>query len=336
MDLSTIYMGLKLKNPLVPSASPLTREIDNIKRMEDSGAAAVVLFSLFEEQLTHEALELDHYLDRDAEGYGEATSFFPNLATYNTGPDAYLEHIAAAKRATEIPIIASLNGVTPGGWMEFARQMEKAGADAVELNIYFIPTNPELTGGEIEQRYLEIISGVKQAVEIPVAVKLHPFFSNLTNMGRRMVEAGADALVLFNRFYQPDIDLEALEVVPNLVLSTPDDTRLPMRWLAILRGQVPADLAGSTGVHDPTDVIKLLMAGADVTMMTAALLRYGIDHLGRVEAGIRTWMEEHQYESVEQMKGSMSHKSCPDPEAFERGNYMRALKSYDATGRRIM
>jgi len=336
MDLKTLYMGLDLENPLVPSASPLSRDLGNIKRMEDAGASAVVLFSLFEEQITHDTLELDHMLERDAEGYAEATSYFPDLASYNQGPEGYLEHIVAAKKAVDIPIIASLNGVTPGGWMEYAKKIEQAGADGLELNIYFIPTDPEQSGADIEQRYVDIVRGVKEAVDLPVAVKLNPFFTNLAHMSRRLVDAGADALVLFNRFYQPDIDLDELDVVPNLVLSSSASTRLPMRWIAILKGKIHADLAATTGVHDPEDVIKLTMVGADVTMMTAALLRHGIEHIGQLEKGVRRWMEEHEYESLEQMKGSMSHKNSADPSAFERGNYMKALKSYDETGTRLL
>ena len=335
MDLKTKYMGMELASPLVASASPLSKSLDGIKKMEDSGASAIVLYSLFEEQISHESMELDHYLDRDAEGYAEATSFFPDLENYNLGPDGYLDHIRKAKDALEIPVIASLNGITFGGWVDYAKRMQDAGADAIELNVYFVATNPLETGAEVEERYVRILEGVKASVSIPVAMKLSPFFSSMSNMASRLDRSGADGLVLFNRFYQPDIDLDALEVHPNLVLSTPGSMRLPLRWIAILDGHVEASLAASGGVHSGTDALKMVMAGADVTMVTAALLKNGLGHFKVMHDEMVRWMEEHEYESIRQMKGSMSQKSCPDPMAFERGNYMRALQSYDASGSRI-
>jgi len=328
MDLSTTYLGLKLKNPLVPSASPLSRKLDTIRAMEDAGASAVVLYSLFEEQLKHEANELDHYLVRDSDSYGEALSYFPDLGSYNNrGPEEYLNHLHAAKEAVDIPVIGSLNGVSTGGWIEYARKMQEAGADALELNVYFVPTDPALTGADIENRYIDVLKAVKGAVSIPVAVKLSPFFSSTANMCQRLVDAGADGLVLFNRFYQPDIDLESLTVTPNVVLSRPSSGRLPMRWIAILYSHLKASLAATTGVHTHEDVLKMLMAGADVTMMASALIEHGVWHLAAVRESLVRWMEEREYESVEQMKGSLSHKSCCEPAAFERANYMKALAS---------
>jgi len=327
MDLKTNYMGLELKNPLVPSASPLSQHVDNVRAMEDAGASAVVLFSLFEEELIHEQRELDYYLIRDAEAYNEATSYFPDIDSFKTGPEGYLEHIRKVKDAVDMPVIASLNGVSTGGWVSFASKIEQAGADALELNVYFIPTDAQMVGTEVEQIYLDILADVKRAVKIPVAMKLSPYFSSLANMATRLSDAGADGLVLFNRFYQPDIDLEKLEVSPTVSLSTSNSTRLPMRWLAILRGVVKASLAASSGVHTAEDVIKMLMVGADVTMMTSALLQHGVGHIKTVHQAIERWMNEHEYDSIEQMKGSMSRKSYQAPAAFERANYMKALHS---------
>lgn len=326
IDLTTTYMGLKLKTPLVPSASPLSHELDSICRLEDVGAAAVVLYSLFEEQLHQESVELDIHLSAHTESFAEATSYLPAAGDFRIGPEGYLNHIRKAKKAVNIPIIASLNGTTVGGWIDYAKQIEQAGADAIECNIYSLPANPALSGSEIEQTYLDIVKAVKAAVHIPVAVKLSPFFSNMANMAKRLDEAGADALVLFNRFYQPDIDLEELEVIPNVLLSTPQALRLPLTWVGILFGRVRANLAATSGVHGPEDVIKLLMVGADVTMLCSTLLRNGTSHLRYIEDGIREWMEKHEYESVEQMKGSMSQLRCPNPAAFERAQYMKAVK----------
>ncbi len=329
MDLRTTYMGLNLKTPLVVSAcQPLSDDIGKIRKIEDAGAAAVVLYSLFEEQLRLESQELDHHLAAGTESYAESLSYFPDAESYSLGPDEYLEHIRKAKDAVKIPVIASLNGSTPGGWTDFAKQIEKAGADALELNIYNIPSDINLTGAVVEQTYLDIVKAVKGAVKIPVAVKLSPFFSNMANIAKQIDDAGANALVLFNRFYQPDINLDELEVQPSVLLSTPQALRLPLRWLAILHGKIRADLAGTSGVHTAQDALKLLLAGADCTMMASALLVRGVDHLRTVEQGMREWMETHWYESVEQLQGSMSQMKCPNPSAFERAQYMRAITSF--------
>jgi len=331
MDLSTTYLGLKLRTPLVPSAAqPLTENVDNIKRMEDAGAAAVVMHSLFEEQLSLERRDLFHSMTQGTESFAEALSFFPEPSEFHVGPELYLKNIVNAKAAVRIPIIASLNGSTPGGWVEYAKEIEKAGADALELNIYWIPTDPSLTSIRIEDTYAEILRSVKAQVSIPVAVKLSPFFSNFANMARRLESVGANGLTLFNRFYQPDIDLESLEVAPNILLSTPMAMRLPLRWIAILRDQLTLSLAATSGIHRATDAIKMLLVGADVTMLCSALLRHGVKHITTVENEIRQWMEEHEYESMRQLQGSMSQKNCPDPTAFERAQYMRAVSSYRA------
>jgi len=328
MDLSTTYLGMKLRTPLVPSASPLSEEIDGIRRMEDAGAAAVVLHSLFEEQLVHERFELNHHLTEGTESFAEALTFIPEPDEFHLGPEGYLDHVRRAKEATRIPIIASLNGVSSGGWIDYAHLIEQAGADALELNIYYIPTAPEMTGAEVEQTYLDILHMVKSVIRIPVAVKLSPFFSNLANIAGQLDSAGAGALVLFNRFYQPDIDLENLVVRPNVILSTPQALRLPMRWIAILYGRIKADLAATSGIHTAQDVIKMLLAGASVTMLCSVLMRHGIDRLRVIEEGLRQWMEEHEYDSVQQMRGSMSQRNCANPSEFERAHYMRALQSY--------
>lgn len=329
MDLSTTYLGLKLRSPLVPSAAQaLTESVDNLKRMEDAGAAAVVMHSLFEEQLSLERRELFESLTQGTESFAEALTYFPEMEEFHAGPELYLEHLQKVKAAVKIPIIASLNGSTPGGWVEYARKMELAGADAIELNIYWIPTDPSLSSIRIEDTYVEILRSVKEQVDIPVAVKLSPFFTNFANMARRLEVAGADGLTLFNRFYQPDLDLEQLEVTPNILLSTPMAMRVPLRWIAFLRGQLRLSLAATSGIHRATDALKMLMAGADVTMLCSALLRHGIKHLTTVENDLKAWMEKHEYESVNQLRGSMSQKNCPDPAAFERAQYMRAVSSY--------
>ncbi len=329
MDLTTTYLGMTLRTPLVPSASPLSEEIDNIKRMEDNGAAAVVLHSLFEEQLRMESEALDYHLTRGTESYAEALTYFPQVQQFHLGPDEYLNLIRKAKSAVDIPVIASLNGASIGGWVDYAQEMEKAGADALELNIYFIPTDLDQSGEDVEQTYLTIVKAVKAAVKIPVAVKLSPFFSNMANMAKRLDEVGVDGLVMFNRFYQPDIDLAELSVKPNVLLSTPQAMRLPLRWIAILYGRIQADLAATSGVHLAEDVIKMLMAGAKITMMASALLRHGIEHLKVVEQGMREWLETYEYESVRQMQGSMSQKNVANPSAFERAQYIQALQNYD-------
>jgi dihydroorotate dehydrogenase (fumarate) len=328
MDLSTSYCGLKLKNPIVPSASPLSHALDTMRRLEDAGASAIVMYSLFEEQIEHETKELNHYTTYGTESFAEALSYFPEVGEYNLGPDEYITMIRKAKQSLGIPVIGSLNGVSPGGWISYAKKIEEAGADALELNVYYIPTDPKRTGQDVENLYVDILKQVKQTVRIPVAMKLGPFFSAMANMAARLDDAGADALVLFNRFYQPDIDLETLEVKPNVILSTPQALRLPLRWIAILHGRVKANLAATSGIHNAEDVLKMLMAGADVTQMCSSLLRNGPHHIERVLADLTQWMQEHEYVSVRQMKGSMSQKSIADPAAFERANYMKALQSF--------
>lgn len=328
MDLTTNYLGLKLRTPLVPAASPLSQELAGIRRMEDAGAAAVVLYSLFEEQLVRERLELHHHLTQGTESFAEALTYFPAPANFDHGPEKYLRHIQQAKAATDIPIIASLNGNSPGGWTDYAQQIEQAGADALELNIYHLPANPAHTAADVEQLYVDILAAVKAVVTIPVAVKLSPFFSSFANFARRMTDAGAAGLVLFNRFYQPDIDLEHLEVRTNVLLSRPQALRLPLRWIAILYGQVNVDFAATSGVHTADDALKLLMAGASITQLCSVLLERGIEHISVIERHMREWLAEHEYESVRQMQGSMSQQHCPDPSAFERAQYMRAVQSY--------
>ncbi len=329
MDLTTTYLGLQLRSPLVVgAAAPLTEDIDKIKRMEDAGAAAVVLHSLFEEQLTQEQYELQHHLEYGTHSFAEALTYFPEPEDFHVGPEEYLNHICQAKEMVNIPIIASLNGSTLGGWTDYARQIEQAGADALELNIYYVPTDFDLTANQVEENYLDILRSVKSAVTIPVAIKLSPFFSNMANMAKQLTDAGADGLVLFNRFYQPDINIEALEVQPNLLLSTPQAMRLPMRWIAILYGRLHVDLAATSGIHKPQDVLKMLMAGANATILVSVLLRHGIEHIQAIEEGIRRWMAEYEYESVKQMQGSMSQINCPDESAFERAQYMKAIQSY--------
>jgi dihydroorotate dehydrogenase (fumarate) len=328
MDLSTTYMGLKLKNPLVPSAGPLTADVDKIRQLEDAGAPAVVLHSLFEEQIRHEAEELDHLTNNPAYVSAESQTYFPAADDYRRGPDEYLEHIRQAKLAVGIPVIASLNGMTVGGWSDYAAQMQAAGADAIELNVYFVATDPHLTAQEVEDRYVQILKAVKSKVKVPVAMKLSPYFSATAAMAKRLDDAGANGLVLFNRFYQPDIDLDNLEVVPDLVLSTPFELRLPLRWIAILHGKVKASLAATSGIGSASDVLKVMMAGADIAQVCSILLRRGPQALTTILGDMRAWMEEKEYISVQQMKGSMSQKNVADPAAFERANYMRTLNSY--------
>jgi dihydroorotate dehydrogenase (fumarate) len=313
---------------LVASASPLCESLDSIRRMEDAGAAAVVLHSLFEEQINLESHHLDRYLSYGTESYAESLTYFPDMTSYNLGPDAYLEHIRRAKAAVEIPLIGSLNGVSTGGWITYARKIEQAGADALELNVYYIPADPELTGGQVEQMYVDLVRDVKRNVTIPVAVKLGHSFSAMANLARRLGAAGADALVLFNRFYLPDFDLETLDVVPRLTLSSSDELLMRLHWIAILYGHVRADLAVTGGVHTGADVLKAMMAGARVAMMTSALLKHGIEHLRGVRTELLEWMEAHEYESIAQMQGSMSYRSVREPAAFERANYMKVLSSY--------
>lgn len=328
MDISTSYLGLDLKNPIVPSSSPLTCELDSVKKLEDAGAAALVMHSFFEEQIQFEAEELDHFLLHGTDSCAEAISYFPEADDYRLGPEEYLEQIRKIKKTVDIPVIASLNGVSTGGWIDYAKKMQDAGADAIELNVYFLPTDLNKSSADIEQVYVDVAKAVKSSVIIPVALKLSPFFTNVVNISNRLVSAGADGLVLFNRFYQPDIDIEKLEVEPNLKLSKAREKRLPLRWIAILYGRIQADLAHTTGIYTATDVIKSVMAGANVTMMCSALLKHGENHIADVLKDTVEWMEEHEYESIAQMRGSMSQKNCPEPTAFERANYMKSLQSY--------
>ncbi|NNE71006.1 MAG: dihydroorotate dehydrogenase-like protein [Rhodothermales bacterium] len=328
MDLSTTYLGLDLKCPIVPSASPLSESVSNIKKMEDAGAGAVVLHSLFEEQLTQSSLEIDHFLTLGSESHGEAASYFPHHDEYHVGPETYLHHIVEATSAVDIPIIASLNGVSSGGWTSFAKEIEAAGASALELNTYFIATDPELTGHEVERMYLEVVRDVTDAVSIPVAVKLNPFFSSLPYMCGQLVEAGAAGLVLFNRFYQPDLDIERLEVVPRVHLSSSEALRLPIRWIAILFGRIEADFALTSGVHTHEDVIKGLMAGANITMVASEILKNGIGRIPEMLIATSHWLEDHGYDSLRQCIGSMSQKHVAEPGAFERANYLRTLQSW--------
>jgi dihydroorotate dehydrogenase (fumarate) len=328
IDLSTTYLGLKLKNPLVASSSPLCEDLGAIRRMEDAGAAAVVLHSLFEEQIEFEANELDRFLSDASERGPEALTHFPELTRRVTGPDTYLEHLQKCKRAVRIPVIASLNGSSRGGWLRYAKQMEQAGADALELNIYHIPVDPDVSGEQVEQNYVELVKAVKAEVHIPVAVKLGPYFSSMANMARKLDAAGADALVLFNRFYQPDYDLESLEVVPNLILSSSHELLLRLHWIAVIYGSVKADLALTGGVHNAADVVKAMMAGARITMLTSALLKRGIGYLDTLTTELLVWMGDHEYDSIKQMQGSMSRNAVPQPAAFERANYLKVLGSY--------
>jgi dihydroorotate dehydrogenase (fumarate) len=328
MNLNTTYMGIPLKNPLVPSASPISENVDNIRRLADAGAAGVVMFSVFEEQLRMESAAIDHYTNAGNDIYAESTSFFPQLDEYLVTPNRYLELINRAANAVDIPIIGSLNGMTDEGWIDYAFQIEQAGARALELNIFMLPTDVRQTGAEIEQEYLDIVKAVKETVTIPVAVKMNPFFSSIANMAKRFEEAGADGLVLFNRFIQPDFDLEELEVVPNLTLSSANEIRLPLRWIAILHGKLTCSLAASRGVHSAQEVVKYLLAGADIVCTTSALLKQGIPYLGRMLTDLSEWMEQHEYVSVEQMKGAMSQKSVSDPAAFERANYVKTIEHF--------
>jgi len=332
-DLSTRYLGLSLANPIVASSSPLTERVEDLQRLEAAGISAVVLPSLFEEQISIESHDLDTYLAHGSESYAEAISYFPDMWGYNFGPEGYLTRLAEAKKALKIPVIASLNGVSTGGWTSYARRMEEAGADALELNVYFVPTNPDMSGAEVEQMYLDLVSEVVTSVKIPVAVKLTPFLSAPAHVARKLGEVGARGLVLFNRFYQPDIDLEKLEVVPALNLSGPVTLRLRLRWAAIIFGHTSAEIAITGGVHSADDVLKCMMAGARVAMMASAVLRHGPEHVRTVLADLATWMEAHEYDSIGLMQGSMSQRSCADPAAFERANYMKVLRSYAAKGR---
>ena len=329
VDLSTRYLGLDLAHPVMPSASPLTGDLDHILMLVEAGAPALVLPSLFEEQIEHNAMAVQHSLELGADGFAETPDgFFPHLDDYNTGPEDYLELVRGAKREAGVPVIASLNGTTTGGWTLYARILADEGVDALEINTYQIAANVESTAEQVENSYLRLVASIKQAIDVPLAVKIGPYFSSTANMARRLVDAGADALVIFNRFYQPDIDTSALEVIPRLVLSDPSELRLVLRWLAILHGRVGGDLAATTGVHTADDAIKSLLAGATVVMMASALLRHGPSRLTEVRDGLAHWLEKGSFESVAQARGSMSHESVPDPSAFERAGYMQTLTSY--------
>ncbi|MBE2294202.1 MAG: dihydroorotate dehydrogenase-like protein [Phycisphaerales bacterium] len=328
MDLRTTYMGMELKHPIVASASPLAGTVANIKRMEDAGASAVIMFSLFEEQLKHESAALEYLMTAHTESFAESLNYFPEMDDYTVGPDSYLDLLRRASEAVDIPIMGSLNGITNTGWIEYAQLMQQAGAKGIELNVYYIPADLTTSGREVEDRYIEIVKAVKAAVTIPVAVKLNPFFSAIGSMAKSLDDAGADALVLFNRFYQPDFDLSKLEVIPDLHLSTPDEIRLPLLWIAVLYGKLQSSLGATRGVHTPIEVVKYLMAGADVVMTTSALLKNGVDYLTTLRDGLQTWMELNHYDSVHQLKGSMSQRNVADPTAFERANYIKTLESY--------
>jgi len=328
VDLSTTYLGLKLKNPLVASASPLSEKVETVKKLEEAGIAAIVMYSLFEEQIIHESLELDHFLFYGSESSAEIDSFYPQSGKYTLKGDAYVETLKKIKQAVKIPVIGSLNGVSTGGWIKYAKKIEDAGADALELNLYFLPTDTALTASKIEENYINLIHDVCSSIKIPLAVKLSPFFTAIPNIAQRLVEAGAKGLVLFNRFYQPDLDLETMEVTPNLVLSTSNELRLPLRWIAILYGHINADLALTSGIHTAEDVIKASMAGASVAMTASELLANGISRIPVILADLEKWMTEHDYESTKQMRGSLSQKSVKEPAAFERANYMKVLNSF--------
>lgn len=328
MDLRTTYMGMELSNPLVASSSPLTYSLDGIKRLAEAGPGAIVMHSLFEEQLAMESHALNHYLTHGTESYAEATSYFPEAESYRIGPDVYLDLIRQGKESTGLPIIGSLNGVSTGGWVSYARQIQDAGADGLELNIYYLPTEEQISSTEIEQIYVDVLTDVKKSVTIPVAMKLSPYFSSVAWMARRLSESGADALSLFNRFYQPDLDLDALDVVPSLQLSTSEEMRLPLRWVAILHGRVGCDLALTTGVHNAQDALKGLMAGANVVMMCSELLHNGPQRIAQVRDEMAAWLEAHEYDSARQCIGSMSQKHVAEPAAFARANYLKVLKSY--------
>jgi len=321
-------MGLTLQNPLVVSPSTLCKKIDNIKKMEDAGAGAVVLHSLFEEQIILENQEIDRYLTQGTDTYAESLTYFPNVGDFWAGPDEYLEHIRKAKNAVKIPIIASLNGVSSGGWISYAKEFESAGADAIELNIYYIPTDPDMVSQQVEYMYIDVAKNVKNSVKIPVAIKISPFFSSMAYMAKQFDQLGIDALVMFNRFYQPDFDLKTMTVTPNLVLSTSDELRLRLRWVAILYGRIKADMAVTGGVHTVDDVIKSILAGANVAMMTSAIMKNGINHITRLKNELAEWVDKHEYKSLNEIRGKMSQQSVKEPSAFERANYMKVIKSY--------
>jgi dihydroorotate dehydrogenase (fumarate) len=327
-DLTTRYLGLNLKNPLVASASPLSERVETVKQMEQAGIGAVVMYSLFEEQIIHESLELDHYLNYGTESFAEALTYLPDSGRYSLGPEKYVDHVKRLKDAVSIPVIGSLNGVSSGGWIQYAKRIEEAGADALELNIYYLPFDPALTSTGLEENYIQLVKDVRREIKIPLAVKVSPFLTGVANVLKQFAEAGADGLVLFNRFYQPDIDLEKMEVTPSLVLSASSELRMPLRWIALLYGQIKADFAITSGVHTSEDVLKSMMAGASVTMMASELLKGGIKRIPEILSGMQMWMESNEYESVTQMKGSMSAQAVRQPGSLRRSNYIKVLNSF--------
>ena len=329
MNLSTTYLGMQLKNPLVASASVISKKLSNIKKIEDVGVSAVVLYSLFEEQITQESLSLNYFLERGTESHAEAITYFPEMQSYNLEPDKYLDHIQKAKQEVDIPIIASLNGVSQSGWIKYAKLIEEAGADALELNIYYLPTSVYIDSVSLEEMYTGLVKKMADFIDIPLAVKLNPFITSLPNFCKDLVECGAKGLVLFNRFYQPDLDIENMEVVPSLNLSTSKDLHLPLRWTAILFDRIKADLALSGGIHNGVDIVKAIMAGASVAMTASELVGSGIQRAKSMLEELITWMQIHEYETVEQMQGSMSQRNVAEPAAFERANYMKALNLFD-------
>jgi dihydroorotate dehydrogenase (fumarate) len=328
VDLTTSYLGLSLKNPLVAAASPLSKKLETTKQLESAGVSAIVMYSLFEEQIIQEGLKLHNDLVRGTESYAEALTYLPDFGMYSIGPETYLDMLKKIRKAVSFPVIGSLNGVSTGGWIDYARKIQDAGADALELNLYYLSTDPDLTGAELEDDYVTLVRDIRKQVQIPLAVKLSPFYTSLPNFARRLVEAGADGLVLFNRFYQPDFNLEELEVVPNLVLSNGHEMRLPLRWIAIMYGRIQADFALTSGIHSAEDIIKSVMAGASVTMVASEFLQKGIGRASALLADLESWMETHEYVSINQMKGSMSQQAVAEPAAFERANYMMVLSSY--------
>jgi dihydroorotate dehydrogenase (fumarate) len=328
VDLKTIYLGLELKNPLVASASPLSEKVETVQALETAGISAVVMYSLFEEQIIRESQELDHFLNAGTESFAEAITYLPEMGRYSLGPEAYIKQVKTLKTAVNIPVIGSLNGVSTGGWIDYAQKIEQAGADALELNLYYLPTDLQLTSAQLETAYVTLVQDIRSKVDIPIAVKLSPSFTALPNFAKRLSDAGAYGLVLFNRFYQPDFDLDELEVVPNLQLSSSEELRMPLRWIALLYGRVDVDFALTSGVHKYSDVLKAMMAGAKVAMMASVLLKKGPKRVTKILSKLEQWMEENEYESIQQMQGSMSQKSVADPAAFERANYMKVLNSY--------
>jgi len=328
-DLTTTYMGLKLANPLVASASPMSKKIENVKKLEDAGVSAIVMYSLFEEQILHESKELDHYLSFGTDSFQEAMSFFPDMEKYNVGPEGYLSQIESLKHGTNLPIIGSLNGISSGGWVDYARKIQDAGADALELNFYYIPTQVNLTADELEKSYVRLVKDIRAAIKIPLGVKLSASFTSLPNFAADVVKAGADGLVLFNRFIQPDFDLEHMAVIPALSLSTSAELILPLRWVAILYGRINASLALTGGVHTGVDMVKATLAGASISMVASEFVEKGPGRAAGILSEYSQWMAEHEYESVTEMLGAMSQKAVSDPAAFERGNYMKALQTYN-------